>query len=174
MAQQKTRRINMAFRNLPLPGGITGRLYLHRMPGRRPEMFSTFLQEAGEKQLDSIRCLCDMESMQEQSPEYAQAVRAGTLPYDWRAFPITDYGVPEPNEKEKFKEFVTKIAGELRAGKTLLLHCGAGIGRTGMVASCILQSLGLQVDQANRTVELAGSGAETPEQRAFVQDFANL
>jgi protein tyrosine/serine phosphatase len=162
----------MAFRNLPLPEGITGRLYLHSMPGRRPEKFSTFLQEASEKHLDTIRCLCDMESMQEQSPEYAQAVRAGTLPYDWEAFPITDYGVPE--NKEDFKEFVTKIAGELRVGKTLLLHCGAGIGRTGMVASCILQSLGLPVEQANSAVRQAGSGAETPEQRAFVQDFANL
>jgi hypothetical protein len=43
-----------------------------------------------------------------------------------------------------------------------------------MVASCNLQSLGLQVDQANRTVELAGSGAETQEQCDLVQRFARL
>lgn len=161
------------FKNLPLLAGTTGHLYLHNMPGRpKYERMSDFLDAARSLSLDGILCLCGMDEIRVKSPEYARAVGDGSLPCSWKAFPITDFGVP--SNEAAFKVFVLETAESLRSGETLLLHCGAGIGRTGMTAACILEALGLSADQANKVVRAVGSGAETPEQRALVKRFHTI
>ncbi len=156
------------FRNLPLPDETAGRLYLHSMPGRY-ETMAEFLDAAKRINLDEILCLCGMDEMQGKSPEYAKAVKDGSLPGFWKAFPISDYSVP--SDESAFKTFIIETTNDLHSGKNLLLHCGAGVGRTGMTAACILMALGRSVDQANVTVLSAGSGAERPEQKAFIKRF---
>ncbi|CAE7228326.1 unnamed protein product [Symbiodinium natans] len=53
--------------------------------------------------------------------------------------------------------------------QNVLLHCNAGIGRTGTGAVAILRSLGTDPEAAANWVADAGSGAETPGQKAFLQ-----
>lgn len=68
---------------------------------------------------------------------------------------------------------VLEMGKRIRQGGTVLLHCAAGVGRTGTAAVCILLTLGLPLHEAYGLVRSAGSGPETPEQRRFVEDFAN-
>ena len=61
-------------------------------------------------------------------------------------FQIKDHGVPQfflP-----FNQLITKLTNDIKLGKNIAIHCYAGIGRTGLVASSILIKLGLQVDSA--------------------------
>lgn len=156
------------FRELVLPGGITGHLYLHNMPGRSGygETWEQFQLNAGASDIDTIVCLCSDEELGKKSPEYAHAVKNRKTGFNWKSFPIADYQVPD--NLDSFTSFVSDIASRLGDGRKLLLHCGAGIGRTGMTAVCILLALGVSLDAANKAVKAAGSFPETQEQRKLI------
>lgn len=68
-------------------------------------------------------------------------------------FPIADYTSPELHA---FSKVVDKAAGYLRAGAHLAIHCNAGVGRTGVMACCIVRDL---------------TGMGTPEAIAYVKQF---
>ena len=60
-------------------------------------------------------------------------------------------------------------------GETVLVHCGAGCGRTGMFSACLLVRHGSTPVEAIRTHRrLRGCGPETPEQVAFVVWYARF
>ena len=85
-------------------------------------------------------------------------------------FPIADYGLPQPGP---FAELVDNLAGELSAGRSIAIHCRAGIGRTGMLACCILKQLGASADDAIQSVSWARQSRvpDTVEQRRFIVAF---
>jgi protein-tyrosine phosphatase len=60
------------------------------------------------------------------------------------------------------------IADRLKAGGRVLIHCGAGIGRTGTLATCVLLALGDAYATAAWVVADAGSHPETAAQRELV------
>ena len=80
---------------------------------------------------------------------------------------VKDYGVPQ--DREAFLEKARSVADGLRGGERVLVHCGAGVGRTGVFATCVLMALGLPRGEAERRVREAGSGPETEEQRMFLE-----
>ncbi len=155
------------FRQLALPDGVPGTLYLHSMPGRY-EDWPKFESEAEQACLDVIVCLTSTSEVQSKSPAYAQARLARTLPCDFRDFPIADFSAPPLEERPLFKNFVAELATELISGAKVLIHCGAGIGRTGTVAACLLLELGVEAEQATRRVRNAGSRPEVPEQKELI------
>jgi len=149
------------FRSVKLPDSIPGRVYLHSMPGRYEE-WNDFIAEAKEKRIGTIVCLTSEEEIKKKSPAYAKAIEDDTLPCPREAFPIPDYGVPQ--NRGDYAAFVEKIAGLLRSDGTILVHCGAGIGRTGTFAICLLLSLGVNDVEATEIIKSAESKPETREQ----------
>jgi protein-tyrosine phosphatase len=88
------------------------------------------------------------------------------------SFPIPDRGVP-PNRPEALY-FVRKVAALLLEEKSVVIHCRQGVGRSALVAACVLALGGLSVDEAFTMVENARCCPvpDTPEQRAWVARFA--
>jgi hypothetical protein len=83
---------------------------------------------------------------------------------------IPDAGVPSVDAAHRL---VTGIVDALRRGRSVCIHCAAGLGRSGTVAACVLAALGREVVQAVRAVRAARPGAiENPRQFAFVSTFA--
>jgi alanine transaminase len=75
---------------------------------------------------------------------------------------------------------VADILARLQAGQRLYVHCWAGRGRTGTVASVLLAALyGVSADEALERVQRAFDtrrdddrrSPETPEQLAYVRRF---
>jgi protein-tyrosine phosphatase len=71
----------------------------------------------------------------------AQADRCREQGIEFRSFPIVDRGVPRsaPQAAALFAE----LHAQLLQGRAVAVHCRAGIGRTGLVAGCLLHLLGV-------------------------------
>ena len=160
----------MLFRKVDLPSGVTGSLYLHSMPGM-DEALEDALAEALRLGISVIVSLAPLSEIRVRSPSYAKAIEAGDLPSILATCPIPDRGVPE--NQEEFLRSVAETASALKAGQKLLLHCGAGIGRTGTYAAAVLIRLGLSKDQAIAEVGRAGSHPETPKQLEFLRSLSS-
>lgn len=86
-------------------------------------------------------------------------------------FPVIDRGVPA--SRHAALDFVRELENALSAGKSLLIHCRQGIGRSALIAACLLISSGMEAGSAFQMISAARGVAvpETPEQRKWVANF---
>jgi protein-tyrosine phosphatase len=152
-------------RAVELPKAVPGSLYLHSMPGRY-EPFEQARAAIVSKRIGRVVCLTPSDEIEAKSPDYHRALLQG-VPWQHVAHPVTDFGVPE--DRSAFGTLARDIANALRAGESILIHCGAGIGRTGTLAAAVLLALGSSLPEATRAVKRAGSSAETGGQRALLE-----
>jgi protein-tyrosine phosphatase len=158
----------MALRRLQLPDGVPGQVWLGSMPGRF-EPWSAFHEEAQRAGLGTVVCLAPRPELAELSPEYNAALAKGGLPFRWMHVPMRNFGLPE--DPAAFRRDIAAIAQSVRAGEAVLLHCAAGLGRTGTAAACLLKALGVEAKEALHRVREAGSNPQNAEQSGLVHWF---
>jgi protein-tyrosine phosphatase len=89
------------------------------------------------------------------------------------SFPIPDRGVPR--SWLAASDLARLLASRVRDGRTVAIHCRAGIGRSAVIAACVLVRLGVNPDQAFETIAKA-RGVDVPDtqqQREWVGAFAD-
>lgn len=158
----------MSLRPLPLPDGVAGRVWLGPMPGRL-ESWPEFLATARSVGLTQVLCLTPRDELARLSPAYDTAIRAGELPFAWHALPMQDFGLA--SDAVRFRDGIETLALAVEVGAVVLLHCAAGIGRTGSVAACLLKRLGLSSADALERVRRAGSNPESTRQSGLIESF---
>ncbi len=158
----------MIFRQVRLPAEVTGSLWLSSMPGRFAA-WSEFERDARDAGLEMVVCLTSRDEMLELSPTYHAAIARGDAPYEWVNLPVPNFGVPD--DRDAFRRGVAHIAQALRHGKPVMMHCAAGMGRTGSAAACVLKALGLPIREALQRVREAGSNPQNATQSGFVEWF---
>lgn len=82
--------------------------------------------------------------------------------------PIADRGVPA--SPEAIRRLSATLATILRDGKGVAIHCRAGIGRSSLLAACVMAELGTPPAQAFHQLSTARRVAvpDTPEQQDWV------
>jgi protein-tyrosine phosphatase len=161
----------MAFRPVVLdapPGGVSGRLWLSSMPGRF-ESWREFIAEANARELALVVSLAPREEIAELSPPYFRALAQGKLPFRWLNLPMQNFGLPA--DADGFRTGIEQVGASLRRGDAVLLHCAAGLGRTGTAAACLLKHLGLPTSEALQRIRDAGSNPQTAEQSGLIGLF---
>lgn len=138
------------------------------MPGRF-ESWSTFEATAKRAQLTLVVCLTPRSELAELSPRYHTALTQGDTPFRWLNLPMPNFGVPQ--DATGFRRDVRDIAQALQRGEAVMLHCAAGLGRTGSTAACVLKSLGLSTEDALKRVRDAGSNPQNAQQSGLVDWF---
>ena len=84
-------------------------------------------------------------------------------------FPIRDHSAPDP---EILKQVVEKILEEIKLGEKILIHCAAGLGRTGTVlAAYFIARKGLPAEEAISLVRKLRPRSIEPIQERSIQDF---
>ncbi len=158
----------MSFRALPLPDDISGRLWLHSMPGRR-ERWPDFLDGARQQRLNLVVCLNPLDEVESLSPLYFKAIKEGRLPFRWLHLPMLNFGLA--SEAAVFRQGVEQVAQGLKLGDRALVHCAAGMGRTGTLAACVLKRLGRSAQEAVQEVQKAGSNPQSAVQTGWIEQF---
>lgn len=95
----------------------------------------------------------------------AEAANLTVLPH-----PIVDGNIP--NKLPIFQSFVGEILQQLKARRSVVLHCRGGLGRAGLTAACLLSKAGMPPSEAIALVRKHRVGAiENATQEQFVADF---
>jgi len=158
----------MSLRPLALPAAVSGRVFLSGMPGRF-EQWESFLSRARHAGVAHVVCLTPLYEIASVSPDYHDALEHDTFPCGWEHLPMRDFGVAL--EAQAFHDGVDRLARRVLDGDTVLIHCAAGIGRTGTVAACLLKRLGVPTEQALQRVREAGSNPQSALQSGLIDTF---
>jgi len=118
----------------------------------------------------TIVCLNERDELADRYPAYVDwlAANRGTRAV-W--FPIPDLHAPPMHTVLPLLE---DLRERLVDGESVVMHCGAGIGRAGTLAACLLVSLGLGSDEALAVVAANRpmAGPEAGSQRELVDALA--
>ena len=88
----------------------------------------------------------------------------------WLYYPVENFSVPE-NPLE-FHRVLTETLSEMERGNPVCVHCYAGIGRTGLVLSCLVgRFLRVSPNEAIQLVRQARESFDTDEQIFFAREY---
>ncbi|HEY4960121.1 MAG TPA: protein-tyrosine phosphatase family protein [Terriglobales bacterium] len=89
------------------------------------------------------------------------------------SLPIPDRQVP--SSPSQVAPVLDELDAELASGKNAVIHCRQGVGRSGMMAACLLVMRGKDPGSAVRELERARgtSVPETAEQRRWMDQYAS-
>jgi protein-tyrosine phosphatase len=93
-----------------------------------------------------VVCLNERHELEDRYPQYVEWLRT-----DDRALwhPVPDFHAPHIDDA---RQLVLELRQRIESGETLLVHCGAGIGRSGTIAAAILITMGASLEDALATV----------------------
>jgi protein-tyrosine phosphatase len=90
----------------------------------------------------------------------------------FQRFPIPDRGVPF--SRIDAETLWLDLANRVRNGRSVAVHCRAGIGRSGLITAGVLMRLGVSPDEAWRKISKARGlpVPDTPEQKQWVDHLS--
>jgi ADP-ribosylglycohydrolase len=162
---------------LPLPNSywvVPGKLLAGEYPGG--DTAEATRQRLSRLLTAGVNCFIDLTQ-----PDEISAYHAGLPPgVDYFRKPLPDHRIP--SEAAQMRETLRCLQDAMHAGRIVYLHCRAGIGRTAMVAGCLLAEQGLlgqaALAELNRLWQQSGRAAhwpvvpETEEQSDYVAHWA--
>jgi protein-tyrosine phosphatase len=157
----------MEITKLPFP--TSGNVYRSAMPYSSYDPEGSLISEYHNLEVSTVIMLSSDEENQRITGRDLRALytREGL---DVIYFPIPDFDTPDMGA---LREAVHKALENSRVGKGIVIHCHAGIGRTGMFVACMAKDgLDYSSEEAISWIREYIPGAiEIPEQEMMVRSF---
>jgi protein-tyrosine phosphatase len=101
-----------------------------------------------------------------------EGIVAYKLEIEFINYPIPDYGVP--TSSATFARLIHRLGYLLSSGKSIAIHCRQGLGRSSVLAACLLNRFDIDVSDGFRQIRKArgASVPDTIEQRQWVTTFS--
>ncbi len=152
-----------------LPFGLPGRVYRSPLPfglfDRRQAVLDLFRS-------NGIHVVVQLVSDQEALDRTGRDIRSIYLEqgYEVIYLPTPDFNVPD---KQALESGIQAALMKLNSGLNIVVHCNAGIGRTGLFLACLAKrSMGKTGNEAIQFVRrYVPDALEVPEQVFMAMDF---
>jgi protein-tyrosine phosphatase len=158
------------FSMIELPFGFPGKVFRSPMPFGSYDFQGRLYQNFQAEKISAVVLLCSENECERRTGRDLKAI------YDQDGFdivhlPAPDFGTPELAD---FKRAINETLHMARKGKDLVVHCYAGIGRTGMfMAGLAIMGLGMSSKEAIDWVRRYIPGAiESNEQIRLLEKLA--
>ena len=90
--------------------------------------------------------------------------------FHWIHCPIRDRSTC--SDQERIRTLLEDIKKILKPNNSVVIHCHAGLGRTGLLAATFLVSMGLAAESAIETIRETRPGSiETIEQEKYIKEW---
>lgn len=103
-----------------------------------------------------------------------EASTARSQGIEYLSLPIPDRQVPY--SETEVASILDALNSALKDAKNVVIHCRQGVGRSGLIAACLLATKGISTGSAVETVSLARGipVPETREQRDWIDHYAAI
>ncbi len=151
---------------IPLPGALSGRLFLCGKHAIGPDPLA-LMDRVG---ATTVVCLTETYELDDRYPAYTKWLRANLGTHAVH-HPIPDMHAPGLDE---LRGLVDDICTRLAGGESIVVHCAGGIGRAGTIAVAVLVRAGIPLDDALTTVRANRpmAGPEVGAQQDVLREFA--
>jgi protein tyrosine phosphatase (PTP) superfamily phosphohydrolase (DUF442 family) len=149
-----------------------GRIAISARP-RADDWLETEIGEWKASGLDMVVSLLERDEVSELGLQReAELCRSSGI--EFLSFPIPDRGVPENGAD--VLQIASSIASGIAGGRSVAVHCRAGIGRSSMIAACALICSGIEASDALARIKTARglTVPDTDEQRDWIVAFGRM
>ena len=154
-----------------IPLEVKGKLYVSPMPYGPYDPGNALLKTYKQRRIEFAVMLVTDAELEKKAKRDLLAIYKKNNIQPIR-FPIADYTSPELHT---FSKTVDQVTGYLRAGANIAVHCNAGVGRTGVMTSCIVRDVTSQT--AGEAIEYVRQFMQTKmtdEQMRLINRFIPL
>ena len=120
--------------------------------------------------VDVVVSLLDEDEIAELSLQQEQTLSHGAG-MSFISHPITDRGVPDC--VDRFIEFINSLHRHLDDNRAIAIHCRMGIGRSSLVAACLLVKSGRSVAEAFKAISRV-RGVDVPDTNLQIEWVKSL
>ena len=159
--------------NIPLNPLTKGQLWISHYPGKR-DIGNKAIQaemdllELKKRKIDIVASLLERKELASlQIANLFELIKKHNFSHYY--FPIKDKSVPK--NKAQLHRFLDNLCDEIQKDKNILIHCNAGLGRSGLIAALLCKKIGIVEEPISFIRQYRPGAIETREQEKLISSL---
>jgi protein-tyrosine phosphatase len=161
---------------IPLAHNLNQKIGISHCPGKLSEKIGSSMQLHSDlKSLEKqrVRCIVTLANDAEIVDLGIENFSDSIATFNFRHYcqRIMDRSVPRVDQSDNIKALLKNILNQISFEKNVLVHCNAGLGRSGLIAALLVKTMGVFPDSINHIRRYRPGAIETKEQEDFINMF---